>query len=89
MEVANYKCPLNGFKSCDDNCAWYYVNHCAVLDINYSLIGIDDMLNVIIQEHESEIEKNRPESHASYRERMKAIEVAKAKGRNEKSNSVD
>lgn len=38
MEIKNSKCPINGFKPCDDECAWYnangHIGHCAVLDIN-------------------------------------------------------
>lgn len=51
MEIKNSKCPLNGFKPCDDECAWYHIGDliscCAVVNINWELLSIADALNDI------------------------------------------
>ena len=80
-------CPLHGYYCFKEKCAWYCPDSCSVLSINLSLGSIDGTLDYISQTLEDEIERNKPESLESYRERMKAIEIAKKQRAETKKNN--
>lgn len=51
MKIKNCKCPLNGFKPCDDACAWYnansHIGQCAIVNasdcLDYLCNSIDEI----------------------------------------------